>query len=161
MADTRILSFRDREKLEEELTELKNVKTKEVAEEIQTARGFGDLSENAEYDAAKKEEARIYGRIAELEYILNTSTFIDDSGADTDAVAMGHVVTVLTDYGDGAPEEEEITLVGFTEVDPFKNFISNESPIGSALIGATVGQTVEAHTPGGIIRLTVKAIRTK
>ena len=161
MADTRILTYTDKKKLENELEELKTVKTKEVAEEIQTARGFGDLSENAEYDAAKKEEARIYGRIKDIEQILSTSTFVDDSDVNTETVSMGNIVKVLSDYGDGDTEEEEITLVGFTEADPLKNFISNESPVGKALVGATIGQTVEADTPGGKVKMTVRAIKKR
>ncbi len=91
MADVRELTLTDKKKLEAELEELQEAK-KKVAEEIQIARGFGDLSENAEYDAAKKEEARVYGRIGELEELLRTSTFVDDSAASTDVVSLGNVV---------------------------------------------------------------------
>lgn len=157
MADTRELTLTDKKKLEEELADLIEAK-KRVAEEIQIARGFGDLSENAEYDAAKKEEARVYGRIGELEHLLRTATFIDDSAASTDIVSLGNVVRVLDlEYN----EEDEYTLVGFTEADPLKLFISNESPIGAALMGAHLGETVEAKTPGGIIRLKILDIRKR
>lgn len=157
MADTRELTLTDKKKLEEELADLIEAK-KRVAEEIQIARGFGDLSENAEYDAAKKEEARVYGRIGELELLLRTATFIDDSAASTDIVSLGNVVRVLDlEYN----EEDEYTLVGFTEADPLKLFISNESPIGAALMGAHLGETVEAKTPGGIIRLKILDIRKR
>lgn len=164
MADTRELTFTDKKKLEEELAGLIEAK-KKVAEDIQTARGFGDLSENAEYDAAKAKEAEVYGNISRIEQILRTATFVDDSAVNTDAAALGTVVRVLDMEYD---EEDEYTLVGFTEADPAKLFISNESPIGKALTdtdgkgsGARVGDVVEAKTPGGIVRLKVLSIRRR
>ena len=157
MADTRALTLTDKRKLEEELAELVEAK-KRVAEDIKTARGFGDLSENAEYDEAKAEEARVYGRIAELESILSSSIFVDDSAVSTDAVAVGTVVRVLDLEFE---EEEEYTIVGFTEADPSKLFISQESPIGGALTGAHVGDTVNVNTPGGIVKLKVLDIRRR
>ena len=169
MADTRILTYTDKKKLEEQLAEL-NEEKKRVAEEIGTAKGFGDLSENAEYDAAKAHEAEVYGNIARIEAELRTATFVDDSVADTTTAALGTVVRVLDMEYD---EEDEYTLVGFTEADPAKLYISNESPIGIALIGksepgkadyvppARVGDTVEADTPGGIVRLKVLSIRKR
>lgn len=157
MSEIRELTFTDKKKLEAELDELVEAK-KRVAEEIQIARGFGDLSENAEYDAAKKEEARVYGRMGEIEQILRTASFVDDTAASTDVVSLGNVVRVLDlDYD----EEDEYTLVGFTEADPLKLFISNESPIGSALIGAHIGDTVEAVTPGGKVHLKILNIRKR
>lgn len=154
MSEIRELTLTDKKKLEAELEELIEAK-KRVAEEIQIARGFGDLSENAEYDAAKKEEARVYGRMGEIEQILRTASFVDDSAASTDVVSLGNVVRVLDlDYD----EEDEYTLVGFTEADPLKLFISNESPIGAALIGAHKGDTVEAVTPGGKVHLKILSI---
>ena len=157
MSEVRQLTLTDKKKLEAELEELVEAK-KRVAEEIQVARGFGDLSENAEYDAAKKEEARVYGRMGEIEQILRTATFIDDSEVGTDAVSLGNVVRVLDMEYD---EEDEYTLVGFTEADPLKLFISNESPIGAALMGAHLGDVVEAQTPGGKIRLKILNIRKR
>ena len=164
MADNRILTFTDKRKLEERLAEL-NIEKKKVAEEIQIARGFGDLSENAEYDAAKAKEAEVYGNIARIENELRTATFVDDSVADTENCALGTVVRVLDMTYD---EEDEYTLVGFTEADPMKLFISNESPIGRALCdtdgkgtGARVGDVVEATTPGGIVKLKVLSIRKR
>lgn len=157
MSEIRELTFTDKKKLEAELDELIEAK-KRVAEEIQIARGFGDLSENAEYDAAKKEEARVYGRMGEIEQILRTANFVDDTAASTDVVSLGNVVRVLDlDYD----EEDEYTLVGFTEADPLKLFISNESPIGAALIGAHIGDTVEAATPGGKVHLKILNIRKR
>ena len=157
MADTRALTLTDKKKLEGELAELIEAK-KRVAEDIKVARGFGDLSENAEYDEAKAEEARVYGRIAEIENILRMSTFVDDSSVSTETVAVGTVVRVLDLKYD---EEDEYTLVGFTEADPMKLFISQESPIGEALIGAHVGDTVDVQTPGGLVKLKVLGIRRR
>ena len=158
MADEmRTMTYTDKKKLEDELAELVE-KKKAVAEEIKIARGFGDLSENAEYTEAKAEEARVYGRIGDLEKILQSAVFVDDSKVNTDVVAMGTVVTV---YDEEYEEEDEYTLVGFTEADPMKLFISNESPIGIALMGAHVGDVVVAETPGGKIRLQVRAIRKR
>lgn len=157
MSDTRELTFTDKKKLEAELEGLMEAK-KRVAEEIQIARGFGDLSENAEYDAAKAKEAEVYGNIHRIEEILRTASFVDDSAATTDVVSLGNVVRVLDMEYD---EEDEYTIVGFTEADPMKLFISNESPIGAALIGAHLGDTVEANTPGGKIKLKILNIRKR
>ncbi len=167
MADSRILTFTDKKKLEEQLAQL-NEEKKRVAEEIQVARGFGDLSENAEYDAAKAKEAEVYGNIARIEAELRTATFVDDSVVDTTTVALGTVVRVLEIFAEDDQEESEYTMVGFTEADPMKGFISNESPLGIALCdtdgkgtGARVGDIVEANTPGGTIKLKVLAIRKR
>lgn len=157
MADTRALTLTDKKKLEEELAGLVEAK-KRVAEEIKIARGFGDLSENAEYDEAKAEEARVYGRIAELENTLRTSTFVDDSTVSTDSVSVGTVVRVLDVEFD---EEETYTIVGFTEADPMKLFVSQESPIGAALIGAKLGEIVDVKTPGGIVKFKILDIRRR
>ena len=157
MSDTRQLTLTDKKKLEAELAELMEAK-KRVAEEIQIARGFGDLSENAEYDAAKAKEAEVYGNINRIEQILRTATFVDDSAASTDVVSLGNIVRVLDmEYN----EEDEYTIVGFTEADPMKLFISNESPIGEALIGAHLGDTVVANTPGGKVSLKILDIRKR
>ena len=157
MADTRELTLTDKKKLEAELAELVEAK-KRVAEDIKIARGFGDLSENAEYTEAKAEEGRVYGRIAEIEGILSGATFVDDSSVSTDAVAVGTVVRVLDLEFE---EEDEYTIVGFTEADPMKLFVSQESPIGEALVGAHVGETVEVKTPGGLVKLKVLEIRRR
>ena len=164
MADTRILTLTDKKKLEEQLEEL-NIERQKVAEEIQIARGFGDLSENAEYDAAKAREAEVYGKISEIQNTLNTAQFVNDSDVSSDTCVLGTVVRVLDMEYD---EEDEYTLVGYTEADPLKLFISNESPIGKALTdtdgkgtGARVGDIVEANTPGGIIKLKVLSIRKR
>ena len=157
MADNRELTLTDKKKLEEELAELVEAK-KRVAEEIKIARGFGDLSENAEYDAAKKEEARVYGRLAELEELLRTATFVDDTAVSTETVAVGTVVRVRDMEFN---EEDEYTLVGFTEADPTKLFISQESPIGEALVGKRVGEEVDVKTPGGVVKMKILSIRKR
>ena len=157
MENQRILTMTDKANLLKELEELKIAK-QEVTEEIKIARGFGDLSENAEYTEAKENEGRIYGRLAEVEELLKNSTFVDDSKLTADVVNMGTVVTV---YDMEYEEEDEYTIVGFTESDPMKLFISADSPIGAALIGARVGDVVEAKTPGGVIKLEVRAIRLR
>lgn len=164
MADSRILTFTDKKKLEERLAALQEEK-KNVSEEIAIARGFGDLSENAEYDAAKDHERDVHRQIAEVEEQLRSSTFVDDSAVGDTHAALGTVVKVLDMEYD---EEIEYTLVGFTEADPSKLFISNESPIGIALCdtdgkgtGARVGDIVEANTPGGMIKLKVLSIRKR
>ncbi|MBQ3574501.1 MAG: transcription elongation factor GreA [Clostridia bacterium] len=157
MSEIRQLTFTDKMKLEAELAELIEAK-KKVAEDIQTARGFGDLSENAEYDAAKAKEAEVYGNIHRIEQILRTANFVDDKAVSTDVVSLGNVVKVKDLEYD---EIDEYTLVGFTEADPMKLFVSNESPIGEALMGASVGEIVEANTPGGKIRLEILAIRKR
>lgn len=155
--ERRILTMTDKANLEKELEEL-NIAKQEVTEEIKIARGYGDLSENAEYTEAKNNEARIYGRLAEVEQLLKTAEFVDDSKLSTEVVNVGTVVRVFDmEY----EEEDEYTIVGFTESDPMKLFVSSESPIGAALIGAHVGDVVEAKTPGGVIKLEVRSIRLR
>lgn len=155
--EQRILTMTDKANLEKELEDL-NIAKQEVTEEIKIARGYGDLSENAEYTEAKNNEARIYGRLAEVEQLLKTATFVDDSKLSTEVVNVGTVVKVFDmEY----EEEDEYTIVGFTESDPMKLFVSSESPIGAALIGARVGDVVEAKTPGGTIKLEVRSIRLR
>ena len=155
-AQERILTMTDKANLEKELEKLQEEK-QQVAEEIKIARGHGDLSENAEYTEAKNNEARIYGRLAEVEQLLKTATFVEDT-ADADTANVGTVVKVFDmEY----EEEDTYTLVGFTEADPFKLFVSAESPIGAALIGAHVGDIVEANTPGGIVKLKVLEIKPR
>ena len=153
----RMLTMTDKANLEKELDELRQAK-QDVAEEIKIARGHGDLSENAEYTEAKNNEARIYGRLAEVEELLKTATFVDDSTLSADVVNVGSIVKVFDmEY----EEEDEYTIVGFTEADPAKLFISSESPIGKALIGARAGDVVQANTPGGEIKLKVLDIRLR
>ncbi len=149
------LTQTDKKKLEDELQDLRVNKRAEVAAEIAEARAHGDLSENAEYDAAKDKEAQVNGRIQEIEQMLSTALFVDESQAALDVVGVGCKVKV---YDMEYEEEDDYTIVGFTESDPSKLFISSESPIGSALLGAHVGDVVKAHTPGGVIELKVLEI---
>lgn len=135
--------------LEAELEYLKVTKRREVAEKIKIARGFGDLSENAEYDAAKDEQGKMEIRIAEIEKMLRNAEIVDESDVDTNVVGICAKVTVLDIEFD---EEETFMIVGSTEADPNKNKISDESPIGMALIGRTKGETVDVETPGGIVQ---------
>ena len=114
--------------------------------------------ENAEYDEAKNEEARVNGRIAQLEELLAKAIIVDETGVSTDAVSVGTIVKVFDEEYD---EEDEYTIVGYTEADPAKLFISAESPIGAALVGKHVGEVAEAHTPGGVIRLVIREIKRR
>lgn len=142
-------------KLENELEELKTVKRKEVAEKIKVALSFGDLSENSEYDEAKNEQAIIEGRIAEIENQLKNVHVLDDSEIGTEAVHVGSVVTVRVK---GKKSDTTYRLVGSTEADPLNGCISDESPIGKALIGHSAGDEIEVETPGGIVVLTIQQI---
>ena len=141
--------------LQEELEYLKTTKRKEVVEAIRVALSFGDLSENSEYDEAKNEQAKTEARISELEESLKNVKVISDSDVSTDVVNVGNRVTV---YDEEYDEEIEYTVVGSTEADPMNNKISDQSPIGIALIGKKAGTTVEAHTPGGIVKLQIRSI---
>ena len=158
MAQGVVLTTADKRKLEAELNELKTVKRAEVTKDIAEARAHGDLSENAEYDEAKNEEARVQGRIVQLEEMLANATIVDEAQISADVVSLGTVVKV---YDVEFEEEDEYTLVGFTECDPEKLFISGDSPIGMALIGSHVGETVEANTPGGVVKLQILSIKRR
>lgn len=141
------------QKLKDELSELKDVKRKEVAEKIKDAKEQGDLSENAEYAAAKEEQGLIEARIAELEHTVKTAEVADTSKTD-DGVNMGS--TVVLDSADG---ESEFEIVGTNEADPVSGKISNESPLGRALMGKNVGDTIEYPTPDGPQSCKIKSIR--
>ena len=143
------------QKLQEELTYLKNDKRKEIVEAIRVALSFGDLSENSEYDEAKNEQAKVEGRIAELEEMLKHVRVINDREVTTDMVNVGSHVTV---YDEEYDEETEYDIVGSTEADPMQNKISDQSPIGMALIGSKLGDTVEVEAPGGKLSLRVTGI---
>ena len=142
--------------LEKELEYLKTEKRSEISERIKVALGFGDLSENSEYDEAKNAQASNEIKIAELENKLRYAKIIDESEIDTKTVQVGNKVKVLDMEFD---EEVEYTIVGSTEVDLSQNRISNESPIGSALLGAKKNQVVEAQTPGGVVKIKILAIK--
>ncbi len=142
-------------KLEQELERLKTQKRQEVAEKIKIARGFGDLSENAEYDAAKEEQAQIESRIVHLENMLKNAKVIDQDDIDLNKVSIGTKVKV---YDIEFEEELEYSIVGSTEADPDLFKISDESPVGKALIGKNVDDVVEVDTPGGVFQLKILSI---
>lgn len=135
---------------------MKTVRRKEVAEKIKEARGQGDLSENAEYDAAKEEQGEIESRIIQLENLLRNAEVIDEDVLKMDVVNLGSKVTVLDVEFD---EEMEYTIVGSTEADPMNGRISNESPLGMALLGQKVGATVMADTPDGEVAFKILNIQ--
>lgn len=144
--------------LEEELNYLKTTREKEVAEQIKEARSFGDLSENSEYDEAKNEQGIIEGRIAELESIMKIVKVVDDNAMPGDVVGIGSHVCVVDEDGD----EDEYVLVSSSEADPMAGKISDESPIGAALLGQRAGAVVSVALPGGYTsELTVKSVTRK
>lgn len=141
--------------LEEELNYLKTTREKEVAEQIKEARSFGDLSENSEYDEAKNEQAKLYGRIAEVENILANAVIIEENDEPADRVGLGCRVRVLDLEMD---EEEEYTIVGSQEADPMNFRISDDSPFGRAMSGKTVGDEVEVEAPVGLLKFRIVAV---
>lgn len=152
MAKEYKLSAARLEELKEELTYLKTVREKEVADQIKEARSFGDLSENSEYDEAKNEQGKLYSRIAELENILANCTVISEEETDTDVVRIGSRITV-EDVEMGF--EESYQVVGSQEADPMNGRISEESPFGKALLGKAVGDIVIVEAPAGNIEYKV------
>ncbi len=139
--------------LENELNDLKINKRPEVIKALKEARALGDLSENADYDAARDEQAKLEGRIKELEYKLENAKII--SGNNKDIVSVGSTVTISYIDDD---EKEEYKIVGSLEADPFNNKISNESPIGAAVIGKKVNDVVTVETPNGSFDVKIEAI---
>ena len=151
-----ILTQEGYNKIEEEVEYLKTVKRKEVAERIKVAISFGDLSENAEYDEAKNEQAQVEERIVKLENILRKAVIIDESQIDSNIVTIGSTVKV---YDTDFEEEVEYTIVGSAEADPYNGKISNESPVGSAFIGKHKGDDVEVQVPNGVAIYKILDIR--
>ena len=151
-----ILTYEGLKRYEEELHELKVVRRHEVAQKIKEAREQGDLSENAEYDAAKDEQRDIEARIEELEKILKNVEVIADEDVTSDAINIGCTV-VIKDLEEG--DTETYSIVGSTEANSLKGKISNESPVGKALIGAVVGDVVSVMTPAGEFQYEVLEIR--
>lgn len=151
-----LMTYEGVKKLEEELEYLKTVKRKEITEKIKVALGYGDLSENSEYDEAKNEQAFVEGRIIQLENMLKNASVIDESEISTDVVSVGSIVKVK-DYE--FDEEVEYSIVGSAEADPMEFKISNESPVGSALMGKKVGEIIEVTVPGGISKFEILGIR--
>ena len=151
-----ILTYTGLKKLEEELQELKVVRRKDVAQKIKEAREQGDLSENAEYDAAKDEQRDIESRIEELEKILKNAEVVDEDEVDLNKINIGCIVTIF-DFEDD--EELELSIVGSTEANSLKNKISNESPLGAALLGKKAGDVIKVETQVGDLEYKVLSIK--
>ena len=150
-----ILTYEGLKKLEDELENLKVVKRKEVSQKIKEAREQGDLSENAEYDAAKDEQRDIEARIEELEAILKNAEVVVEDEADTEKINVGCKVLV---YDEEFEEEVEFKIVGSTEANSLQGKISNESPLGKALIGAKVGDEISVEAPAGMMNYKILKI---
>ena len=155
-AKKNVISAEGLKKLEEQLQHLTTTRRAEIAEQISIARGFGDLSENAEYDEAKNEQSRLEAEIVELENAIRTAIVIDDENVSTDRVNVGTTVRVAY-VQDG--DEEEYAIVGARESDPMNNRISNECPIGAALLGKHQGDVVMVEAPDGQLELKILEIR--
>jgi transcription elongation factor GreA len=155
MAKQIIVSHEGLKKLQQELEHLKTVKRKEVAQAIQKARAYGDLSENSEYDEAKNEQAEIEGKIANLEATLENAIVLDDSELGTDKVNVGNKVAV---HNIDTDEESEYKIVSTAEADPIMGLISDDSPLGKALIGQRKGDSINVETPMGIVNYTITDI---
>ena len=155
MAKPVILTDEGLKKYEDELEMLKTVKRKEISEKIKVALSFGDLSENSEYDEAKNDQAKVEARIVELEAMLKNAKVIDEEELGSDVVHIGSKVRVLdVEFN----EELDYQVVGSAEADPRSGKISDESPVGKALLGSKVGDVVEAEAPGGIVKFEIKQI---
>ena len=142
-----ILTIKGKEKIEKELEQLKTVRRKEIAERIKQAIEFGDISENSEYDEAKNEQAQVEEKILKLENLLKKAVIIDEDEISTDLVSIGSTVHVKEN---GQSETLQYTIVGSAEADPYESKISNQSPVGRALIGKKVGDQVEIQIPDGV-----------
>lgn len=151
-----VLTYEGLKRLEDELHDLKTVRRKEVAEKIKEARGQGDLSENAEYDAAKEEQAEIEARIIILEKMLRNAEVIDEEDLPKDIVSVGSKVKV---FDISYKEEAEYVIVGSAEADPSAGKISNESPLGAAMLGRPVGDVITVEAPDGNIEYKVLEIQ--
>lgn len=151
-----LMTYEGVKKLEDELEFLKTVKRKEITEKIKVALGYGDLSENSEYDEAKNDQAFTEGRILQLENMLKNAVVVDESEIPKDKVSVGSIVKVM-DYD--FDEEVEYTIVGSAEADPMNFKISNESPVGSALVGKKVGEVIEVVVPNGVSKFEILSIR--
>ena len=153
-----VLTAEGLKKRTDELDYLKNTKRVEVKEQIAIARSFGDLSENSEYDEAKNEQAKVESRISELENILKNVVVISDDELSSGIINVGMNVKV---YDEQFDEEVTYSIVGSNEVDPFNNLISDQSPIGNALIGKKVGDEAEVEAPSGIIKLKILEVHRR
>ena len=140
--------------LEKELNYLKTTREREIAAMIAEARSYGDLSENSEYDAAKNEQAKLYGRIAEIEDILSHAVIIEDENEATGRVGLGCTVTVEDDKGNRI----DYRITGSQEANPMENKISDDSPFGRAIVGKSAGETFMVNAPAGAYQMTVIAV---
>lgn len=150
-----VLTYEGLKKLEDELEDLKTVKRKEIAEKIKQALSFGDLSENSEYDEAKNEQAMVEARIVQLESMLKNAKILDEDEIQTDTIGIGTKVKV---YDMEFEEEVDYSIVGSTEADPSQYKISDESPLGQALIGKKAGETIEVAAPAGTLTFKILEI---
>ncbi|MEC0094101.1 transcription elongation factor GreA [Paenibacillus macquariensis subsp. defensor] len=151
-----ILTQEGLKKLEDELEQLKSVKRREIAERIKVAIGYGDISENSEYEDAKNEQAFIEGRVITLEKLLRNARIINNDDVNTDSVGVGVTVTVEdVEFGD----KMEYLIVGTAESDPLNNKISNESPVGKAILGKQRGAIVDVNVPAGVVQYKIIDIR--
>ncbi len=155
MAEEILLTQEGYEKLEKELHNLIHVKRREIAKRIKSAREFGDITENSEYDDAKNEQAFIEGRIKEIEIMLRNARIVKDDEITGDTVTLGTTVELREEE---TGEEFAYTIVGSAEADPLNFKISNESPIGKAIIGHKKGDTVKVDVPSGMMRYTILSI---
>lgn len=155
MADEFILTQAGLEELKAELKQLRTTGRTDIAEKIKEAKSFGDLSENSEYDEAKSDQGKLEARIAEIEYMLQHIKIVDEDNLSTETVHVGSKVKFL-DYEFN--EEVEYQIVGFPQADPAKNKISDESPVGKALLGSKIGDEVEVETPGGFLKFKILSI---
>jgi len=150
-----VLTYDGLKKLEDELEFLKTSKRHEIAERIKQAISYGDLSENSEYDEAKNEQAQLEGRILQVETMLKHARIIDEDDVNTEKVSLGSKVKLKDIETD---EEAVYYIVGSTEADPSKSRISNESPVGSSLLGKMAGESVEVKVPDGLIKFKILSI---
>ncbi|WP_338651578.1 transcription elongation factor GreA [Lysinibacillus sp. Y5S-8] len=147
-------------KLEEELVKLETETRKEIVERIKIARDFGDLSENAEYDSAKEEQAFLEGRISTLKSMIRNAVIISEDETDNSVVSLGKTVTFVEIInGKPSSDEESYTIVGSAEADPMEFRISNESPIAKGLLGRAEGEEVAVQTPGGEMKVKIVSIK--
>ena len=144
------------DELSQELNYLKTTRSDEVAEQIKVARGFGDLSENSEYDEAKNEQGKLYSRIAEVENILSNYVVIEEHESDPNSVRLGSTVKVMDLEFE---EEETYQVVGSQEADPMNGRISEDSPFGKALLGKAIGDEVQVEAPAGVLRYRILEIQ--
>ena len=151
-----ILTPHGRDKMEQRLDHLRNVQRREVAERIRDSKQFGDLTENAEYEDAKTEQAMVESQISELRRVLQIAQVLDDAEIPTDHIGIGSIVKMTNLVND---DEWEFTLVSSVEADPDNDLISDESPVGEALVKKRVGDTVRIQVPNGLLRYRIDSIR--